>query len=254
MSYRACSLTTWFKLPQQGMKSWEVLTRGSAVSISMKPGATPTFLTSGRSIAPFIYRQFFPNADWLEHVSPENCRYTIQLGPVATSSMTFELAQDSVLHHPDFDVAALSIDLEDEDRFMKANMSDAVPILLSSSLSSSLPEEHTSVVVAGHDVSAASNTHQSSVLDWEDCTILACTDSRGLVKVPAAVPESFSGGGVFSGEVNGEVSLYGILEGELPPDKDTPELVENFHCATFVSASGIRKWLLNPESATSTFE
>ena len=214
------------------------------------------FLTSGRSIAPFIYRHFFPNADWLEHVKPENCRHTIQLGSAASPSMTFELAQDSVLRHPDFDVAALSIDLDDEERFMKANVSDSMkPILIPSNLSSSLPEEHSSTVVAGHDISAVSNAHQSSVFEWEDCAILACTESRGLVRTPSAVPESFSGGGVFSSDTSGEkMSLFGILEGELPPDEDTPELVEDFHCATFVSASGIRKWLLNPESATSTFE
>jgi hypothetical protein len=212
------------------------------------------FLTSGRTIAPYVYEQYFPNAEWLKHIKPENCRFTVQLGSVVTPLMTFELTKDSLMHHPTFEVAALSLDPEDEERFMSANASNPTPFLLPASLSSAIPEERSTVMLAGHDIFAAGDKHHCAVVEWRECTILACSHTRGLVKTPIAMPASFSGGGVFGCEPGDEMSLYGILEGELPPDKDTPELVENFHCGTFISASAIRSWLSNPESASSAFE
>jgi hypothetical protein len=100
----------------------------------MNPGASPVFLTSGRTIAPYVYEQYFPNAEWLKHIKPENCRFTVQLGSVVTPLMTFELTKDSLMHHPTFEVAALSLDPEDEERFMSANASNPTPFLLPASL------------------------------------------------------------------------------------------------------------------------
>lgn len=232
-----------------------MLTRGSAVSIAMQAGAPPVFLSSGRSIAPFAFSHVYPHAEWLSHIKPEDCRYTLQLGELSTPLTTFEVAKESVLHHPSIDVVAFSLDSQDEDRFMNFNSFRSTPLLLPAHLADAVALENASVTLNGHDVAADENLRP--FVEWKDCTVLACTQTRGLLKIPKPMLEGLSGGGVFGHKPGGdpeEQLLFGILEGNVPPEKESPEIFEDFHCATFVSATGIRAWLSNPDKASSAFE
>lgn len=53
---KAVSLTTWFKVPELGMSSFEILSQGSAVVVAMKKGSSPIFLAADRTARPFAMR------------------------------------------------------------------------------------------------------------------------------------------------------------------------------------------------------
>jgi hypothetical protein len=70
---RVLALTSWFKIPEQGMKRFEVLSQASAVSIAMKPGTSPMFLTTSHSTSPWDWTVYYPQ-EWLTFVKPEHAK------------------------------------------------------------------------------------------------------------------------------------------------------------------------------------
>jgi hypothetical protein len=228
------------------MKSWEVLARGSAVSVAMKDGASPVFLTSGRTAAPFNWQRLFPAAEWLKHVRHEHCRYILSV-----PGHSFELAADSLLHHPSLDVAAMSLEPQVEKEYAAAGG----PIL-SSRLDSGIASEGLDVVMHGWSVNREENNasidettrlfEQTRSPVSETGVVLSATAERGLVRTKQALSPGVSGGGVF--DCGDDPRLLGIWEGPLISDGnddgagsisgETPVFF-----STFVAAAEIRRWL-----------
>ena len=69
---RCLPLTCFFKLPEQGMKDYEVLSRGTAFL------SDSHILASHHVVEPFHFPNYFTE-DWLQFVTPQHCRYVISL-------------------------------------------------------------------------------------------------------------------------------------------------------------------------------
>jgi len=156
------------------MKSFEVLARGSAVSVAVKPNTPPVFLTTGRTAMPWVWQaRHYPGAEWLKFVKPEHCRYTIEVAePPQTTcarrrqqkpamAVRYELDAASLLHHPALDVAALALASADEARYTKAAAhggGGGGAALVSTRLAPLPAAVEAEVVLAGHALALGSGS------------------------------------------------------------------------------------------------
>jgi len=86
---RTLALISYFRLPEQGMKEYEVLSRASAFAVrSVKNRGnqvggnddTTTFAFSAHVAAPYLFPKLFPEAqDWLQFVETKHVRCFIQV-------------------------------------------------------------------------------------------------------------------------------------------------------------------------------
>ena len=120
------SLSSWFCIPEQGMKDFEILCRASAFLIKSK-NYQPTnqeekkqpqsfrskyhVISASHVVAPWRYPKYFPD-DWLQFVNEKHTHYTLELrhddGVFITQT---ELIPTSI-HHASRDLVALRV--EDE--------------------------------------------------------------------------------------------------------------------------------------------
>lgn len=119
MSYKkklALSISSWFCIPEQGMKDFEILCRGSAFLIPVRSNKfTHKFhvVTSSHVVAPFKWPNYY-SADWLQAVNESHMHYTVE---VRDSNGTFIIQQELLpqsYHHPEKDLAVLHIELSQD--------------------------------------------------------------------------------------------------------------------------------------------
>ena len=123
---RVCGLTAWFRIPEQGMARFDVLSQASAVAFREEDsnGAQLFFLTSAHVVQPWQWPHYYPQ-DWISYVKPEHCMYTLETRDDASGEVlqTYQLRVDSLLAHPSRDVAKLSL-LEPSDELQLLGLSD----------------------------------------------------------------------------------------------------------------------------------
>jgi len=108
---RSLPLTCYFKLPDQGMKSYAVLSRGTCFltpSLGESSKNRVHILASAHVVSPFNFPQYFTE-DWLSFVSQSDCKYSIHID----GDTTIELENDPVHHPGGADVSALRLSSED---------------------------------------------------------------------------------------------------------------------------------------------
>ena len=108
-----CGLTAWFRIPEQGMANYEVLSQASAVLLRHR--RKNLLLTSAHVVAPWDWRHYFPQ-DWISFVAPEHCRYTLEVRDQASGAVvkTVRLDAATLESHPSRDVAKLCLGAEVE--------------------------------------------------------------------------------------------------------------------------------------------
>ncbi|KAK4527873.1 hypothetical protein GAYE_SCF46G5806 [Galdieria yellowstonensis] len=68
--------TCWFRVPEQQMKEYEVLARGSGFIVRGKQSNMLWALVSAHVAAPFLFRNYFPQ-DWLTFVHEKHCKHSL---------------------------------------------------------------------------------------------------------------------------------------------------------------------------------
>mmetsp|Transcript_28560 Transcript_28560/g.37391 ORF Transcript_28560/g.37391 Transcript_28560/m.37391 type:complete len:288 (+) Transcript_28560:301-1164(+) len=113
--------SSWFCIPEQGMKEYEILSRGTCFYISKrlkeKEKADTTyqtnrlFLTCAHIVAPWKWPNYYPE-EWLQFVNESHVKYTMDFHKpeIGTTRIVF----DNVELHPTRDLAILSVDGNDE--------------------------------------------------------------------------------------------------------------------------------------------
>jgi hypothetical protein len=121
------SISSWFCLPEQGMKDFEILSRASAFLVKSPKKNGLEFkndkgdiekknihvLTASHVASPWKWPKYYPD-EWLQHVNEKHTHYSVELrhadGVFATQSFLLPRSY----HHSNRDLASLYLENEDE--------------------------------------------------------------------------------------------------------------------------------------------
>lgn len=108
------SISTWFRIPEQGMADHEILCRASAFFIRSKDSKYPSklhLLTASHVVAPWRFPKYYKD-EWLSHVNQNHTKYSLEIrdedGEITAETA---LSPDS-FHHSSRDLAVLHLDDE----------------------------------------------------------------------------------------------------------------------------------------------
>ncbi|EME27802.1 uncharacterized protein Gasu_46270 [Galdieria sulphuraria] len=75
-TFKSVAHTCWFCVPEQQMKQYEILARGSGCIVRGKQDNLLWALVSAHVAAPFLFRSYFPQ-EWLSMVNEQHCKHTL---------------------------------------------------------------------------------------------------------------------------------------------------------------------------------
>jgi len=110
----ALSLSSWFCVPEQGMRDMEILCRASAFLVRSKD---PQFkhryhvLTASHVVAPWRFPKYYPD-EWLQFVNEKHTHYTVELRHEDGVFMTQSELLPAAVHHASRDLAVLHLENE----------------------------------------------------------------------------------------------------------------------------------------------
>ena len=119
---RYCAaVTSHFRLPEQGMETFEVLARATAFPVRFKagPAARPSlhWLVSKHVVAPFEYTHSYyaAEAEWLSFVEPKHIKVTLEFRDDETGAVVWEGDCDGAVRcHEQLDVASVYLNNDAE--------------------------------------------------------------------------------------------------------------------------------------------
>ncbi|KAJ8904650.1 hypothetical protein NDN08_001168 [Rhodosorus marinus] len=103
------SHSSWFCVPDGGMTGYEVLARGTGFFTRSTRGDLVA-LFSAHVSAPFKWRKYFPEQEWLDHVEDRHCENRIAL----SQGQVLRVPQEEIVQVPQLDAAAYQLPTEDE--------------------------------------------------------------------------------------------------------------------------------------------
>ena len=125
MARLAYSLTSYFKLPEQGMRVPEPLVRASGFCVVRDTGAW--LIGAGHVVHPFSYPHLFPAAEypWLEFVKPQHISLSIEMRDASgqpTASLPLAPRPADLHFHPRLDVVAVHVGVALLDGLVRAGL------------------------------------------------------------------------------------------------------------------------------------
>lgn len=85
----ALSFTSWFRVPEQGMKRFEILSRASAFAVTSKRAPTNAvhIVAALHVPCPFLFRNYYPLSDypWLSAVEDKHVRSRVEFRKVSSA-------------------------------------------------------------------------------------------------------------------------------------------------------------------------
>jgi hypothetical protein len=114
---RLCTnFTTWFILPEQGMKDLEILNRGSAFLVSARSKSFHHkyhLITASHVAAPYKWRNLYAD-EFLNFISSKSTHHTTELRHTDGFLLAQLECETTSYHHPSRDLAVLHIKDEAE--------------------------------------------------------------------------------------------------------------------------------------------
>lgn len=110
----AVSISTWFRVPEEGMTEYEILCRASAFLVRSKNPQYPAkfhLLTASHVVAPWRFPKYYPD-EWLRYVNQNHTQYTLEVRDDHGVMLGTASILGNTLHHCTRDLAVLH--LEDE--------------------------------------------------------------------------------------------------------------------------------------------
>ena len=108
------SISTWFRVPEEGMADFEILCRASAFLVRSKNPQYPAkfhLLTASHIVAPWRFPKYYPD-EWLRYVNQNHTQYTLEIRDDHGVMLGTSSILASTHHHSSRDLAVLH--LEDE--------------------------------------------------------------------------------------------------------------------------------------------
>jgi hypothetical protein len=110
----AVSISTWFRVPEEGMADFEILCRASAFLVRSKNPQYPAkfhLLTASHVVAPWRFPKYYPD-EWLRYVNQNHTQYTLEIRDDHGVMLGTSSILASTHHHSSRDLAVMH--LEDE--------------------------------------------------------------------------------------------------------------------------------------------
>jgi hypothetical protein len=115
--FRSVSITTWFRLPDQGMKNYEFLSRGTAFAVNIaaildtvsKATDPLLFVSAKHATHPFLCRHVYKE-EWLQYVCEENVLRTVELCEEGTGDVIMRSVLDvGTFAHVNWDASVMRL-------------------------------------------------------------------------------------------------------------------------------------------------
>lgn len=262
----ALSFSSWFCLPEQGMKDFEILNRASAFLVRASgsgnrarskvtgrefvdrapfPAPKVHLVTSSHVVAPWRWPKYYAD-EWLQQVNERHTMYTAEMrhadGVFATQS---ELKPISY-HHPTRDLAALHFENEEEVLALLDEVGVDILQLSPAEAGPLVPGD--ALEFHGHDVQGAASEDvdaRTSLPRISSGTVQGRTAHQIFAKTAPVLCQGMCGGPVLHRQAAGEgPRCVGLVEGIVPSDHASPELQS---LAVFVESREIRAFLADVE-------
>jgi hypothetical protein len=110
----AVSISTWFRVPEEGMADFEILCRASAFLVRSNNPQYPAkfhLLTASHVVAPWRFPKYYPD-EWLRYVNQNHTQYTLEIRDDHGVMLGTSSILASTHHHSSRDLAVMH--LEDE--------------------------------------------------------------------------------------------------------------------------------------------
>lgn len=240
------SFTSWFCIPEQGMKDMEVLSRGSAFLIPTLNRNGNDFktkyhvCTAAHIVSPWLFPTFYP-VEWLKHVNHTHTHYTIEMRyDDGTFVFQHELFPETY-HHNKRDLAVLHLDNEKE---CIETLDDLKYNFLS--LKTENINFNDELLFAGHNVTGMQNELDGDDERKPEPTLVSGsfvhrTPHQSFAKSDVTLTDGMCGGSVVSGN---EKELIGMIEGIVPHDSSVESLRNH---VVYVDGKEISEFLLDIE-------
>jgi len=270
---RVClSISSWFCVPEQGMKDLEVLCRASAFMLPVNKFTNPPYkpkgilpdsrsvhppkfhvVTVSHAVAPWRHPKLYPD-EWLQFINEKHTHYTVEMryeddGEFITHFDCFP----RVYHHPTRDLALLHIETEPTatELFEKIGLENKLKL----AEEDTLPEEKFSepIFFYGHQMIASDSSSPSDtdsrlmIPKLAKGQAFARTAHQIFCKTTPVLTDGMCGGPVMVvGNIGGQNTrgkrnaVIGMVEGIVPATHPNPSLQE---AAVFVEAGDIRKFI-----------
>jgi len=176
----SASIESWFQLPEQGMKEWEILSRGSVFitpQLRLTAPAQYAVISAAHVSHPNLYRRFYPGPEhaWLEAVRSNAIRFqlTVREAVTGVALKTMPLQCDGV--HRDLDLSLFS--LQDEHQHVD-ELFESFGVLPVELAGGDPFPEGTPVVLVGHDLV----TEEQLIPIWLNGTLMADCEQHMVVQ------------------------------------------------------------------------
>lgn len=265
------------------MNQFDVLSQASALPILSNNSVL--FLTSQHVVLPWLYKNYYA-ADWLDFVKPQHTAYTIECRESGQIRHQFRLSSDSIIQHSTRDVAALSLECDD-DEFLNTTTFDGLITLSEHRLN-----KQKNVTVAGYEISEKLFEYDEKInssdklcvsqtsnlmkefrslnsiekhngfreqipVNMKDCRFSDIRGHQHFLKTPMVLAEGMCGGGVFGIDDGGAASTmpkddddglmcHGIIEGIVPLNSAAAPELAGH--TSYIDSVSILEWLKSSES------
>ena len=216
------SISTWFCIPEQGMKDMEILCRSSAFAVRSKSQNFPHkmhFLTSSHNIAPWKYPKKYPE-EWLHFINEKHTYYTIETRNPDGSFMTQSEMLPCSYHHISRDLAVLHLETDHDELFETFSLEPH-------ELSSRELTVGDSILFNGYSIVDNTGSHSSensSGFNPTDNSPSSELDVRRTV--PTIVPATFVSQTMFQNYARANHILNGCMSGGPVTCKSKSEVVK----------------------------
>jgi len=249
------SFSSWFCIPDQGMKEMEILSRGSCFLL---PSNSESFshkfhvLTASHIVAPWRWPKFYPD-EWLQYVDEKHTHYTLELRYDDGTFITQHELLPVHYHHDSRDLAVLHL-VQECEALNNLSTLDFSPLQLAPEYDNQDVELQTSVNFHGHRVEGNgfinNEDDERKPIPMEvEGRVEVRTRNQTFAKTNIVLQDGMCGGPVTCQTTNDlnlkSTKAVGILEGIVPSDSPAVDYRE---LAVFLEASEIKNFLKNVEN------
>lgn len=246
----AFSFSSWFCIPDQGMKDFDILCRASCFLVPALGMQNHKFhlLTVAHAAAPWKYPKLY-SQEWLRYVNEEHVVFTFEPRHKDGSFLSQLDLKSEMYIHPTRDLAVLHLDLEERDiSFLKKNFSSLFDLSLQ--LTDDKPDDTEELIFHGHDMTLSSTAAPSAVPLTAKGKFAGRSQRQVLYKTHPVLVDGMCGGPVTKpfqirdGDGHRKI-VRGMVEGIVPANYPAEDLRNT---AVFVESEEIRQFLRQIEA------
>jgi len=240
-------ISSWFRLPEQGMDDYELLSRASGFLIARQDSEDEGvhIVTSAHVVHPFAFPNYYPLDEhaWLKFVTDRHVLTKFEIREREGGEVIFSMdLHEKVFRHESRDICVLHP--ENQKEFLKAlrdldGGTGAREHILKLE-NDEVAREKTEVMFVGHQIIEASGALQEQLPSVVAGSMMGCTPhGQAFAVTDSTLQMGMCGGPV----LNARGLCIGATEGLVPADGPEPLRL----CAAVITAEAVRSLLADVE-------